>query len=89
MKQFNSDGLSVGDELTRMIGSTLPMTVVVGKIDEQFIYCGSKDGVIDWETGWKFRKDNGAEVDEKEGWSGNDIFSTGSFLIRKNKKQKV
>ena len=62
-----------GDTITRMLGGELPMELVVTEIDEEFIYCGPKD------EGWKFRRGNGAEVDEELGWDG--IIKTGSILV--------
>lgn len=68
-----------GDEVTRLLAGVVPMKLIVGKVDETFIYCGSSDGIVDTNEGWKFRKDNGAEVDEDLGWDG--VTHTGSFLI--------
>jgi len=74
--------IKVGDTPTRMLAGKIALQLVVGKVDEEFIYCGSgpSDSLkVKWEDGWKFRRTNGAEVDEDLGWDG--IKSTGSFLI--------
>lgn len=62
-----------GDVVTRMLAGTIPMELVVGHVDETMIYIG-KPG----EGGWKFRRDNGAEVDEDLGWDGINL--TGSYI---------
>lgn len=62
-----------GDVVTRMLAGTIPMELVVGHVDAEMIYIG-KPG----EGGWKFRRENGAEVDEDLGWDG--IKNTGSLL---------
>lgn len=67
-----------GDVVTRILGGVVKMQLVVGDVDDNLIYCSSKDGIVDLESGWKFRKENGAEVDEDLGWDG--ITYTGSFL---------
>jgi hypothetical protein len=72
--------IGVGDRVTRMLAGSIPMKLIVGKVDDDFIYTASPDGIISHEEGWKFRKDNGSEVDEDLGWDG--IKTTGSFLIR-------
>lgn len=57
-------------------GRTKPMRLRVTDIDDKFIYCGP-DGI-----GWKFRKDNGAEVDEEFEWGiGDKIVMTGSYIL--------
>lgn len=67
-----------GDALIRLLSGVLPMKVVVGDVDDTFIYTGSEDGKVHYKEGWKFRRDNGAEVDEEIGWDG--ITQTGSYL---------
>lgn len=61
-----------GDTVTRMLAGDIPMKLVVTSIDRDFIYCGVPG------VGWKFRRDNGGEVDEMLEWDG--ISKTGSFL---------
>lgn len=75
--------IEVGDRVTRMLGGTLPMKLIVGKVDETFIYTATPDGKINVDEGWKFRRDNGAEVDEDLGWDG--IKATGSYLTLEEK----
>ena len=68
------------DKVTRLLAGVVPMQLIVGKVDETYIYCGSMDGVVSLEEGWKFLRTNGAEVDEELGWDGK---VTGSFLVDK------
>ena len=70
--------IEVGDRVTRLLAGTVPMKLIVGKVDDNFIYTATPDGAINIENGWKFRRENGAEVDEELGWDG--IKMTGSFL---------
>lgn len=70
-----------GDTVTRLLAGVVPMKLIVGKVDDTYIYCASADGIVSLEEGWKFLKTNGAEVDEEIGWDG--ITHTGSFLIDK------
>lgn len=67
-----------GDTVTRLLAGKIPMKLIVGKIDDTFIYTKSPDGRVKLADGWKFRRDNGAEVDEDLGWDG--INRTGSYL---------
>ncbi|HYK95253.1 MAG TPA: hypothetical protein VE011_05205 [Candidatus Dormibacteraeota bacterium] len=64
--------VSVGDSVTRLLGGSIAMALVVTSVDDSFIYCG--------EDGWKFDRDSGVEVDEEIGW-GPQFGITGSFLI--------
>jgi hypothetical protein len=77
MANFNH--IEVGDRVTRLLAGVVPMKLIVGKVDETFIYTATPDGVINIEEGWKFRRDNGNEVDEDLNWDG--ITTTGSYLI--------
>lgn len=72
-----------GDTVTRLLAGVVQMKLIVGKVDDTLIYCGSADGVVSLEEGWKFRRDTGAEVDEDLNWDG--ITKTGSYLILENK----
>lgn len=63
-----------GDYVVRMISNVLPVTLLVHSVDESFIYAGGAPDI-----GWKFRRDNGAEVDEDLGWDG--VTLTGSCLV--------
>jgi hypothetical protein len=63
------EGVRPGDVVTRMLAGEVPMHLRVTAVDDSFIYCG----------GWKFRKENGAEVDEQLGWDG--VSTTGSYLV--------
>jgi len=67
-----------GDTVIRMLGGKIPMELIVGRVDDTFIYTKSPDGKVKLSEGWKFRRDNGAEVDADLGWDG--ITKTGSYL---------
>jgi hypothetical protein len=60
-----------GQRIVRLIGEEVEVTITVEAVSEGFIYARG---------GWKFRRDNGAEVDEALGWDG--LAVTGSRLIR-------
>jgi hypothetical protein len=64
--------VTVGDSVTRLLGGSMAMALVVTAVDDRFIYCG--------EDGWKFDRDSGVEVDEEIGW-GPQFGLTGSFLV--------
>jgi hypothetical protein len=66
--------IKVGDVVIRMLAGVIPMKLTVTHLDHTFIYCGD----------WKFRRRNGAEVDEELGW---DTHGTGSYLIPTERKQ--
>jgi hypothetical protein len=70
--------VNVGDVLTRILAGTIPLKVVVGKIDENYVYVTDIDGVIPLEGGWKFLISTGGEVDEELGWDGK--LMTGSYI---------
>lgn len=72
----NFEHIKPGDNVLRMIGGEVPMKLVVSRVDDTFIYCGTPDG----QNYWKFFRKNGAEVDEALGWDGVTI--TGSVLVR-------
>ena len=57
-----------GDTVTRLLAGVAPMTLVVSRVDAEFIYCGN----------WIFRRDTGGEVDFDLGWDG--VRVTGSVL---------
>jgi hypothetical protein len=50
--------LRPGDSVTRLLGGEVTMKLKVTDVDEEFVHCGD----------WKFRRDNGVEVDEELGW---------------------
>lgn len=80
------EDVKVGDIVYRILGNR-PMKLLVGNIKDGLIYTGSfEPGIVDisWEDGWKFRIDNGMEVDEYLGWDG--ITATGSFLTKTPEK---
>jgi hypothetical protein len=66
--------LKPGDIVSRMFGfSGETMKLRITAVDDKYIYCGPD------QIGWKFRRDNGAEVDEELGWG---TKGTGSYLIK-------
>ena len=73
-----SDFLDVkpGDTVRRLLAGTVPMSLQVSKVDEQFIYCGD----------WKFDRKHGYEVDEDLGWGiprqNGEPMTTGSYLLK-------
>jgi hypothetical protein len=62
----------LGTRVTRLVGGSIPMVLVVTSVDDRFIYCGEEG------AGWKFDRQSGAEVDEELGWGPG---LTGSFLV--------
>ncbi len=64
--------VGVGDRVTRLVGGSIPMVLVVTSVDDRFIYCGEEG------AGWKFDRQSSAEVDEELGWGPG---LTGSFLV--------
>lgn len=68
-----------GEEVVRMLGGMVKMTLLVDHVDDNFIYVGFEKG------GWKFCRDTGAEVDEELGW-GPQFGVTGSFLVKPEEK---
>ena len=71
------EDIKPGDIVSRMFGGK-PMKLKVTAVDEQYIYCGPD------QIGWKFRRDNGAEVDEELDWGSitGNVCHTGSYLIK-------
>ena len=61
--------LKPGDKIVRLIAGSVPMTMVVDRIESNLIHMHG---------GWTFDVNTGAEVDEDLGW-GNE--HTGSFLV--------
>lgn len=72
MRSVNFESVKAGDEVIRMLASSIPMPLTVSEVDEEFIYCGPRD------VGWKFSRKTGGEVDEFLGWDG---VNTGSYLL--------
>ena len=60
----------VGDKVTRMLGGSIPINMVIDKIE---------DGIITASL-WTFDEETGAEVDEYLDW-GPPPKHTGSFII--------
>ena len=61
--------LKVGDKVERDLGGLL-MTLVVGDIDDEYVWCGSTDGFViaNREQGWMFDLKFGIETDHEAGW---------------------
>ena len=68
--------LKVGDVVTRLLAGEIPVKITITSVDDEFIHANPFGPN---EEGWKFRRSNGAEVDEELGWDG--ITMTGSYLI--------
>jgi hypothetical protein len=64
--------VGIGDSVTRLLGGSIPMVLVVTGVDDRFIHCGV--------GGWKFDRASGFEVDEEIGW-GPQFGLTGSLLV--------
>lgn len=79
MSQQDLQKLEIGMKVIRLMSGVMPMNCIVGFIDDDYIHCGSEDGVIQWEEGWSFSRKTGGEVDEYLGWDG---FTTGSYLSK-------
>lgn len=78
MEKF--DHIKVGDTVHRVLANRV-INLKVGHIEDGIIHTGSITHVpveVPWTEGWKFRVENGLEVDEFLGWDG--IKTTGSFL---------
>lgn len=73
------EGVKEGDKLTRMLGGTIPMEMIVEKVHEGLIFCVG---------GWTFDAATGAEVDPDLGW-GPPPLHTGSLLTAINGEQIV
>lgn len=74
------ENVKVGDKLTRLLGGSIPMEVIVTIVNEKTVICGSPDGFVKGteEDGWTFNRQNGAEIDTDLGWDG--VTVTGSFI---------
>jgi hypothetical protein len=80
--------VKAGDIVHRSLGGMKPHPILVGEVKGGLIYCGSvphDDNPFEvpctGDEAWKFRVENGAEVDESLGWDGTT--TTGSFLVKK------
>ena len=71
--------IEIGDKLTRMLGGTLPMEVIVGSITEDTFRVGSADGKITHDEGWIFCSRTGYEIDHRLKW-GPQYGTSGSFI---------
>ncbi len=71
-------------EYNESLGNPISLQVMVGYATDKIIKVGSKDGIIPWQDGWTFNRENGAEIDEDLGWDG--ITKTGSFIKLNNGK---
>lgn len=82
IKFANLQDVTRGQEFIRLIGGAMPMPVIVGEQDEDYVWVGSIDGRIPGtkEEGWKFDKRTSVEIDEYLGWTNE---RSGSFLIEK------
>lgn len=81
-----------GDHVLRLVSTDkIPNWLMVRDIDADYIYCEPLTALVPWpkDQCWKFRRDNGIEVDEELGWGIPDAhgrFSpTGSYLVEARK----
>lgn len=71
--------LKIDQKLTRLLGGSIPMEVIIGEIDDETIKVGSVDGIISYTDGWTFCKKTGVEIDERFKW-GPKYGQTGSYI---------
>ena len=78
--------LKVGDKVDRNLGG-VTMTLVVGDIDEEFVWCGSENGIVPAtrDHGWKFDLGYGVETDDEMEW-GIEYGKVLSWLLMPNGK---
>ena len=62
--------IKVGDTVRRLMCETIKVDIVVTEIDDDYIYCHPPKMTWPRDACWKFRLDNGYEVDEDLGWDG-------------------
>ena len=61
--------MKVGDHVTRMVGGSIPMPLIVTAINDNIVTCGS----------WQFCATTGAEIDDDLDW-GPPPKGTGSYI---------
>ena len=89
----------VGDSVTRMLAGTVPMILTVTEVHDDYLICGYKGGIGDPDvlregnTGWKFDRTYGYEIDEDLGWGitmpDGSITTTGSYLVEEGHGETV
>ena len=72
----------VGQEVTRWLAGTLPQKMIVLKIENGRIYCGSPEYPG---ADWEFDPDTGAEIDDDLGF-GPPPKITGSYIVDKRRE---
>lgn len=80
MRRPSYRDVEVGDVVLRLLAGVIPMSLIVTKVDDKLIYCGTDDapGTMEPVHGWTFDRDTGVEVDE-------DIPMAVSFLTAVHK----
>jgi hypothetical protein len=63
--------VKAGDRVTRVMGGSIIMELLVTRVDDHLIHCGG---------GWTFDRETGIEEDEELGW-GVRFGLTGSRLV--------
>lgn len=83
IKRIDLSQVKKGDRFIRMLGGEFAHEVIVGDIDDTYIWVGSDDGAVQAskEVGWKFLRSTGTEVDEE--LSSDGINTTISYLKNK------
>lgn len=69
MESVSLKDVKVGDTLVRMLGGTVPMTLAVTNVGDDYVHCGP----------YMFERATGAEYDPDLGW-GSEFGATGSFI---------
>lgn len=85
MKHTDFTYLKKGDLVTRMLAGVCAVETEVTLVDDDFVYTSPPGANWPIEQGWKFRRSNGAEVDEELGFDG--ITLTGSYLVHEEQKE--
>lgn len=78
--------MKINDVVTRILGGTIAMKMVITKIDEDLITCRAAEAA-DMDIEWTFDPRTGVEIDEDLGW-GPQTGITGSYLEEINKRNK-
>ena len=78
--------MQTGDKVVRMLAGTVPMDMVVTKIENGVITCAAvQPNGSQFDGGWTFDEATGAEIDHELSW-GPQYGATGSFLKLPNKE---
>lgn len=63
MRRPSYRDVEVGDVVLRLLAGVIPMSLIVTKVDDKLIYCGTDDapGTMEPVHGWTFDRDTGVE----------------------------